>query len=473
MVGKGSVSVRMEPLSRANANRQSIVAPPMNRSARWRRIRIYSLLAISDFVAIIIAFAGASYWMFGELSGQSTMTLILTVCGIYFVFATFTEAYGHIVIEHVSKSFNRAFNALFATLGTILLTGFLIEGDMVWHWDHLLIAFGFSFLTIAVSRWFFVISVCRRKKDMLFDKIILIDDIEVQAPSGFRAIFVNKQGLYPDSNDPMMRHWAALYLQHADRVIVACSAERYGIWANFLKGSNVGVELLMPELDEFCAYSISRYDGNTTVGISNGFLDSKNRLLKRVFDLAVTVFLLIPSLPIMLLCAAAIKLEDGGPVLFRQPRMGRGNKLFELYKFRSMKMGATDLIGGKSVKKSDNRLTKIGRFLRAISIDELPQLLNILRGDMSLVGPRPHALGSLAENKLFWEVEDQYWHRHAIKPGITGLAQVRGYRGSTVCQVDITNRVRSDLEYLQDWSIWRDVSILLATLSVLIHKNAY
>lgn len=118
-------------------------------------------------------------------------------------------------------------------------------------------------------------------------------------------------------------------------------------------------------------------------------------------------------------------------------------------------------------------MTRVGAFIRKTSIDELPQLINVLKGDMSIVGPRPHPLGSRAANKLFWEVDDRYWHRHAAKPGLTGLAQVRGYRGATRLEADLTDRLHADLEYLDTWSIWRDLLIIFMTFRVLVHRNAY
>jgi polysaccharide biosynthesis protein PslA len=126
-----------------------------------------------------------------------------------------------------------------------------------------------------------------------------------------------------------------------------------------------------------------------------------------------------------------------------------------------------------STQREDPRITRVGQFIRRTSIDELPQLLNVLWGDMSLVGPRPHALGSLAGDSLFWEVTNAYWIRHALKPGITGLAQIRGFRGSTETVEALERRVRADLEYVSNWSIAQDMLILLRTARVLVHKNAY
>jgi lipopolysaccharide/colanic/teichoic acid biosynthesis glycosyltransferase len=156
-----------------------------------------------------------------------------------------------------------------------------------------------------------------------------------------------------------------------------------------------------------------------------------------------------------------------------QQRIGRSNQLFNILKFRSMRVEACDAEGNRSTERDDDRITRVGAFIRRTSIDELPQLINVLRGDMSLVGPRPHALGSLAGDKLFWEINEQYWVRHALKPGITGLAQIRGYRGATMQREDLENRLSADLEYVHGWRLWRDISILFYTAKVLIHRNAF
>ena len=138
-----------------------------------------------------------------------------------------------------------------------------------------------------------------------------------------------------------------------------------------------------------------------------------------------------------------------------------------------MRQDKSDLAGAQSTRRDDDRISRFGSFIRKTSIDELPQLLNVIKGDMSIVGPRPHALGSKAEDRLFWEITHRYWERHALKPGVTGLAQVRGYRGATEKTSDLVDRLNSDLEYLAGWRLWRDVEIVFATIGVLIHPNAY
>ena len=144
-----------------------------------------------------------------------------------------------------------------------------------------------------------------------------------------------------------------------------------------------------------------------------------------------------------------------------------------ILKFRTMHMALSDHKADRLTEKDDPRVTRIGAFLRRTSIDELPQLFNVLKGDMSIVGPRPHAAAAKAAQSLYWEVDERYWARHCIKPGMTGLAQVRGHRGPTDRHEDLINRLQSDLEYVTNWSIWRDLRIIVATLRVLAHDNAF
>ena len=221
------------------------------------------------------------------------------------------------------------------------------------------------------------------------------------------------------------------------------------------------------------AVAIGQYSNQDTIVISRGPQSLGNRIQKRLLDFVLALIALLFLAPLLLVIASAIKYDSPGPVMFRQIRVGQGNRHFRIYKFRSMYAESGDVRGDKSAARNDERVTRIGQFIRKTSIDELPQLLNVLRGEMSLVGPRPHALGSLAGNDLFWQASKQYWLRHALKPGITGLAQIRGFRGATEKVDDLEQRVRCDLEYLSNWSISLDLIILLKTFRVVVHRNAY
>jgi Undecaprenyl-phosphate glucose phosphotransferase len=198
-------------------------------------------------------------------------------------------------------------------------------------------------------------------------------------------------------------------------------------------------------------------------------------VLKWLFDRIVGFLLLLALSPIFLVTAVAIKLDSKGPVFFRQKRYGFNNELVEVFKFRSMYVEQTDATAAKLVTKDDPRVTRVGRFIRKTSIDELPQLLNVvLKGDLSLVGPRPHAIHAKAENRFYEKVVDGYFARHKVKPGITGWAQINGWRGETDTEDKIQRRVEHDLYYIENWSLFLDVYILFRTpFSLLKSENAY
>lgn len=188
--------------------------------------------------------------------------------------------------------------------------------------------------------------------------------------------------------------------------------------------------------------------------------------------LAITA-LVVAGIP-MLLVALAVKLDSPGPVFFRQRRTGFNDRPFEVLKFRTMYVEATDHEAERQVRPGDPRVTRVGAVLRRTSLDELPQLFNVLRGEMSFVGPRPHAPGTRAGNRRFDEVVANYAARHRVKPGLTGLAQVRGYRGPTPTERQILLRVESDLEYIANWSLWLDFLIVLRTLLIVVRmRNAH
>src|SRR6185295_13991837 len=185
--------------------------------------------------------------------------------------------------------------------------------------------------------------------------------------------------------------------------------------------------------------------------------------------------LLIAVSPILLITAIAIKLDSRGPVLFRQKRYGFNNELIEVYKFRSMYTDKTDATASKLVTKGDPRVTRVGRFIRKTSIDELPQLFNVVfKGNLSLVGPRPHAVHAKAVDRLYDEAVDGYFARHRVKPGITGWAQINGWRGETDNDEKIQRRVEHDLYYIENWSVLFDLYILARTpFALLAAENAY
>ena len=198
-------------------------------------------------------------------------------------------------------------------------------------------------------------------------------------------------------------------------------------------------------------------------------------VMKWLFDKIIGSVLLVLALPLLAFVAIAIKLDSRGPVLFKQKRYGFNNDLVEVYKFRSMYADAADASASKLVTKDDARVTRVGRVIRKASLDELPQLFNVVfKGNLSLVGPRPHAVNAKAEARLYAEAVDGYFARHRVKPGITGWAQINGWRGETDTQEKIQFRVEHDLYYIENWSVLLDLYILMRTpFALLKTENAY
>jgi Undecaprenyl-phosphate glucose phosphotransferase len=197
-------------------------------------------------------------------------------------------------------------------------------------------------------------------------------------------------------------------------------------------------------------------------------------IAKDIEDRTLAALLLVLLAPLMLLIALAIKLDSPGPALFRQPRRGFNSKAFNVYKFRTMRHELADTAGNVLTQRNDSRITKLGAFLRKTSLDELPQLLNVLAGQMSIGGPRPHAHGAKAADKLYPAATANYMARYRVKPGITGWAQVNGWRGPTDSYEQLRQRVEHDLYYIENWSVWLDLRIIAMTpFAALWGKNAF
>ena len=210
---------------------------------------------------------------------------------------------------------------------------------------------------------------------------------------------------------------------------------------------------------------------NPVVSVGKRPLKDWQAVKKTVFDRAIGGALLLGAALPLLVVAALIKLDSPGPVLFRQPRVGFDNRMFSIFKLRTMRADMTDLLADRQTTRDDPRVTRVGRWLRRYSIDELPQLLNVMQGSMSLVGPRPHAPNTKAADKLFADVVSQYAVRHRVKPGITGWAQVRcGYAGSDAGSV---LKASCDLYYVRHHSFGMDCLILFETLRTLLFDQQW
>jgi len=217
-------------------------------------------------------------------------------------------------------------------------------------------------------------------------------------------------------------------------------------------------------------HSIREIGGLAAIHLNESPLtaDPTGAFLKSVMDKTLALMGLIILSPILIVTAIAVKFSSPGPIIFKQPRHGWNGEIIKVWKFRSMRVHADKTV--KQAQKDDPRVTKIGRFIRRTSIDELPQLFNVLFGEMSLVGPRPHAV---AHNDYYSNKINAYMSRHRIKPGITGLAQISGARGETETIEKMQRRVELDLDYINNWSVWLDIKILIKTPFTLFSKNIY
>jgi putative colanic acid biosynthesis UDP-glucose lipid carrier transferase len=221
----------------------------------------------------------------------------------------------------------------------------------------------------------------------------------------------------------------------------------------------------------FTRYSITDMDGLPMLNLNASPISGINRFLKALEDRMLAALLLILTAPLLLLIAILVRLTSRGPILFRQKRHGWDGRVIRIYKFRTMVCHEESEGQVTQASRKDSRVTPLGRWLRRTSLDELPQLINVLQGRMSIVGPRPHAL---AHNAYYRDVINDYMQRHKVKPGITGWAQVNGWRGETDTLGKMEKRVEHDLYYIENWSLLLDLKIILLTVfRGFVNRNAY
>jgi lipopolysaccharide/colanic/teichoic acid biosynthesis glycosyltransferase len=443
----------------------------MRFNARYVRIAVCALTIAVDTLVVVATFFFASFAaLSSKLRSDDLLMMLLTV--ILFVIVSFyARTYSVIASKSHWVAARRVIHAWTVTLALILLVFFTVKSSSSLSRSVFLTSALLGPPLIIAARAAIVTFVRRKLSRQFVCELLVEDGVIVEVPKTFDRVTAAALDLTPDLHNPMNLHNFSCLTDHYDRVLVACHPVRRADWAFYLQSVGCNGELVIPELQ-----GLAFEKGQTslpTIRVAVGPLELPDRVLKRLLDLFMTVPAIILLSPILLAVAVAVRLDSPGPILFKQTRMGRNNRLFEVYKFRSMRSDQCDLDGQRSASRDDNRITRVGRIIRATSVDELPQLFNVLNGDMALVGPRPHALGSRAGEDLFWDVDHRYWLRHCIKPGITGLAQVRGYRGATDERDDLSNRLYSDLEYLANWSVLGDIGILLRTVKVLVHNKAY
>lgn len=447
------------------------------RRQRGIRAKILCGLFLADLLAIISAFSLANFIVYGREDVGQALTLLSACVPLFIVFGLHDGAYGPHTGLDIRTSMYRVLKSLTLTAAALMLFAFMLKVGAQFSRAQFVIGTGLAAVLLVIFR-FVVGRLCApMAKNGLFAVVHIYDDSNsyISMKEGGRfSISAQEAGLKPDLGDSIAINRLGTIARGMDSVVVHCAPNVRQRWANILRTLDVPSELVVPELNGINGLKLTRRGSQTAIVLSDGRLSWDKALLKRIFDLA----LVTPMIPILLITFAVlgvlVKLDSAGPVFFRQERIGVGNRPFRIWKFRSMKSTGQDDAANTLTQRNDSRVTRVGAFMRKTSIDELPQLINVLLGDMSLVGPRPHAAMARAGNLLYWEVDPSYWERHAVKPGITGLAQIRGFRGNTFEEENLRERLQADLEYVASWSLLMDVRILTATLFLVpFHKNAF
>lgn len=389
----------------------------------------------------------------------------------------------------------RITSAWTGTILLLLLAGFVtgIATEYTLHWFIGWYVLGWSLLTI--GRCFSATLLKYLQKSGHLATRIVVVGTDIQAERFIREIEERKQaacrilGVFDDRGEeraPVSVCGALrlgttddllLYARHTkiDQIVIALpwdAEERIMGIMQKLRALPVDVQLCPDTENMLLSHrEVSHLGGVTLLNLSEQPISGWNLFLKELEDRLLAALILIPAAPVMLIIALLIKLDSPGPVFFRQKRHGFNHEIFYAWKFRTMKHRPPEENSFQQATKNDNRITRLGKFLRKSSLDELPQLLNVLSGEMSLVGPRPHPVEL---NEQFSSLINDYMARHSVKPGITGLAQVNGCRGETDTVEKMAERIRYDLTYIENWSLLLDIVILCKTALVgFVHKNAY
>jgi exopolysaccharide biosynthesis polyprenyl glycosylphosphotransferase len=437
------------------------------------------LLFAIDTSLIGFGFLGAGAIRLGSPFELQSLKTVAVVLPVFIGVAANNRAYSIRALQRPAYGAMKVAEALAYAIAVAIALLFFAKASV--QFSRQIFAMG-TVLAVAfavIGRLALGVRIHRKYKGELINRLVIVDgvhmldDYDYRPSAGEVVLSAVQLGIGSKDNDPSSLDRLGHALSGCDGVVVLCSASKRAKWSDVLKFAAVNVEIVTPELDQFQAIRLGDFNGHRTLQVNARPLDIRACALKRSLDLVVAVSALILFAPLMALIATATLVESGRPIFFRQRRVGKNNRMFDVLKFRSFAQAHSDPAGERSTSRGDQRMTSVGRFIRRTSVDELPQLFNVIAGDMSIVGPRPHALGSTAEDALFWNIDPRYFHRHAVKPGMTGLAQVRGYRGATIRRGDLTNRLQSDLEYLCGWTIWRDLKIIVATFAVILHPNAF
>ena len=409
--------------------------------------------------------------------------LITIVCLVTSFMYNYYNVYAQMRTKHLLYFTGRIFLVNVVMLGILVVGTVLICEDVQTdYYNNLFITAYVISTAVIISKKTIMLSILRglRTNKKNVKHILLVTDSQEMADAYMEEILNNPQfgysviGYIGNLNVIGLPHLGTTGdLDHVlreyrpDEVVMAFDTVRKRLITKYISVCNNHCTkvLVVPAI---CGYfksprQISVVGNLPMIDIRSTPLDSaSNRALKRTFDIIASLILIVVTSPLMLFTAIGVKISSPGPILFRQTRVGRNNKEFVMYKFRSMRVNDTEKTGWST--ENDPRKTKFGAFIRKFALDELPQFFNVLKGDMSLVGPRPEVPYYV---NLFKKQVPLYMIKHSVRPGITGLAQVKGLRGDTSIQA----RIDEDINYIENWTFWSDIRILLLTPFKAINRS--
>ncbi|MCK5747933.1 undecaprenyl-phosphate glucose phosphotransferase [Oricola sp.] len=484
--------------------RSTALSPFAERIARQQTSKRFSIDIISGLVRVVdgVGLAAiATAVMLIYVGIHLPVAYAFTICTGSVLFVLLNEYSGGYSIEALKsprRSFGRVALSWTATCALLTLAGFLLKTSedfsRVWFGSWYFSGLAFLFIAHAAT------GACLKKwtrEGLLARRAVIVGGGEraeglIRALEKERDSNIHICGIFDDRDDERSPPIIAGYPKlgdteqllsfarqaHIDLLIISLPLQAEERMLKTLKKLGIlPVDIRLSALSNRVKFRPSTYSYFGSVPMFNVLdrpIGDWNTVTKRIFDVVFSMLGILAFLPIMAMAAIAIKLDSPGPILFRQKRHGFNNEEIEVFKFRSMYADRCDPTARNPVTRNDSRVTRVGRFIRKFSIDELPQFFNVLRGEMSLVGPRPHAVAAQANDRLFTEVVDGYFARHRVKPGITGWAQVNGWRGEIDSDEKISSRTQYDLYYIENWSIWFDLRILLTTpISLFRSDGAY
>lgn len=444
------------------------------------------LIAIIDIATVIVASTVAHWMRFGSADMSAKFEVLTGGTALLLVFfLTITHVYDSWRGRRLLTLLKRYTLSLLLTVATLM--AFLVFTKTAAEFSRL-----WLFYLVALTWWggtiyrcghhFYLKHLRNSGKNLRSVLIITSDNHHSQTLFDQREMQQSGYRLAHHVHASEIEHWV-----HSDRMMTELN--KYSVdevWldlplsmGSFIKDivyafRHVTVDVrFFPDFEDIqlLNHKVSSILGHYAIDISCTPMSGFNRVLKRLEDLSLGTLICILIMPVCLVIALLITISSPGPVLFKQYRNGLDGKRFKVYKFRSMEVHQEANGTVTQAKPDDPRLTRLGTFLRRTSLDELPQFFNVVQGRMSIVGPRPHAL---IHNAYYMDLIESYMWRHKVKPGITGLAQIRGYRGLTDTLEKMERRVECDLEYINNWSLWLDLKIITLTVFSLFHnKNAF